>query len=349
MDSMKNRNSFFTKLSCLLIGWNPDLLQHSTEASYKALRRYTSALLILIILWGFTSFMFAKIYLESSLWAGLSIAAVMVFIVICIERQIILKPRGRNRALHLVRLILAVCMAFIGASIIDQVLFQDDIEIKKQELNDLRINERMALYAKSSKERENAIKKEIDSLNYVNDSLNRLISKKPVQKIYINNKKVEILKDPQGNMVLDENGDPKKITTNDVKEDIIANPLSAPRDNNTSRIATLQESLEKLYVSREADEKELRDFYNEKKGFMTEINAIIEVLKEGGWPTVIMYSFFFLFFLALELMILVSSSARCDYDILIEKREEAREKELTKIFENRIRVMAKDDESSDLK
>ena len=51
---------FWTKVGCFLTGWNADILETCTEASRKQLKKYTSALLILMILWAFIGWSFAN-------------------------------------------------------------------------------------------------------------------------------------------------------------------------------------------------------------------------------------------------------------------------------------------------
>ena len=99
-----NKIGFWIKVSCKLIGWNPVLLSNCTEASFRTLKRYTSALLVLIILWFFVASMFVRLYLDASWLLSSIVGMIMSGIVVCIERHIILKPMGgRNRSISFSR------------------------------------------------------------------------------------------------------------------------------------------------------------------------------------------------------------------------------------------------------
>ena len=48
---------------CKLTGWSSEVLAQCSEASRSQLSKYTSALLILILIWGVTGFCFAQRYI----------------------------------------------------------------------------------------------------------------------------------------------------------------------------------------------------------------------------------------------------------------------------------------------
>ena len=130
--------NWWTKIGCLLTGWNYKILESCTESSRKQLKKYTSAILILVILWAFIGYSFADRYAQTPWWGSLITAIIFVIIIIQIERQIILTV-GKNHPLAIFRLVIALIMAIIGSAIIDQIIFKDDIEKKittdRQNLN----------------------------------------------------------------------------------------------------------------------------------------------------------------------------------------------------------------------
>lgn len=81
---------WWIQLGCFLTGWNREILLQCSEASFKYLKKYTAALLILIVLWGFTGFCFAQRYVHAPLWGCVLSSVIFIVIVIQIERQIIL-------------------------------------------------------------------------------------------------------------------------------------------------------------------------------------------------------------------------------------------------------------------
>src|SRR5690348_6941467 len=114
------------RFGCSMIGYNFGMLNACSELSKKRVLRYTSALIIVIILWSFIGASFCSRYLLGSTWSCVAAAVVMVLLVTQIERQVILSQKN-DKLLHLFRLCVALCMAIIGSVIIDQTIFKDDI------------------------------------------------------------------------------------------------------------------------------------------------------------------------------------------------------------------------------
>jgi Domain of unknown function (DUF4407) len=123
------RNAWI-KLGCFLTGTNYQILNSCSELSKKRLIKYTSALLIVCLLWLFIGFAFTNRYLKGEWYESIIGAGLMIFLVIQIERQVILSSKD-NRWLHVFRFIIAFTMAIIGTVIIDQIIFKDDINKRK--------------------------------------------------------------------------------------------------------------------------------------------------------------------------------------------------------------------------
>lgn len=82
--------NWWIKFGCKLTGWSSSVLSQCSEASKCKLSKYTSALLILILIWGVTGFCFAQRYIGLPTWACGFVSLFFITIVIMIERQIIL-------------------------------------------------------------------------------------------------------------------------------------------------------------------------------------------------------------------------------------------------------------------
>ena len=88
---MNNLKSIWTKLKCLLIGFDYNLISDSSIKSKKLLTQYFSAILILIIVWFFVGFQLIREYVNGDdLWLSLGTGFTGTIIVIMVERQIIL-------------------------------------------------------------------------------------------------------------------------------------------------------------------------------------------------------------------------------------------------------------------
>jgi hypothetical protein len=122
--------NWWIRFGCFLTGYNYGIVRGSSEIAAKAVKRYTAALVIVCILWSFIGYTFTKRYLHGGMWGSLAGASVFVIIIIQIERQIILSMTP-SRWLYISRGIIAMMMAIIGAVIIDQIIFKEDIELEK--------------------------------------------------------------------------------------------------------------------------------------------------------------------------------------------------------------------------
>src|SRR5690554_4032324 len=120
------------KIACFLTGHNYKLVKHSSESSTKTVKKYFSALLIIILVWAFIGFSFTQRYLHGDMLASVLGAIVMIFLIIQIERQIIL-TRSPTILAKTFRIVIGIIMAIIGSFILDQIMFKDDIEKHKAE------------------------------------------------------------------------------------------------------------------------------------------------------------------------------------------------------------------------
>ena len=100
--------NWWIKLGCKLTGWNAAVLSQCSEASKLQLSKYTSALLILMIVWSITGFCFAQRYIGLPIWGCTLVAMVFVTIVIMIERQILLTIHP-TKMLASFRVFMGVC------------------------------------------------------------------------------------------------------------------------------------------------------------------------------------------------------------------------------------------------
>ena len=118
---MKN----FTNIGCFLIGWNKDILKDCGEASYRQYRKLLSAISIMMIMWGTIGYCFADRYINIESFAlKVCISVAFMFIILCIERVIILNV-GKARMMATMRFSMAICMAILGSCIFDQIIFRN--------------------------------------------------------------------------------------------------------------------------------------------------------------------------------------------------------------------------------
>jgi len=316
--------NWWTKIGCFLTGWNLNILETCTESSRKQLKKYTSAILILIIIWAFIGFSFAERYVHAPWWGCLITAIIFVVIIVQIERQIILTV-GKNNALAIFRLIIAFIMAIIGSAILDQIIFKDDISKKMIEIVDEQVNQQLPnrLVIINSKLQE--IQIEIDSLDNKNLELYQQINKNPTLKTVSTS--TTFLKIPQPD------GSFKTEPQHSFSTSPIANPKIKESEINNTNLDGLRK-LKENYTKRKMDaEGLLRSELKSKQGFLEELNAIIIILKERP-VALFFYLILFSFLMFLELFVVASKfgDKKCDYDLVIEHQLEQKRRTLNELI-----------------
>ena len=302
-------------IGCLLIGWNKDILKECGEASHRQYRKLLSAICIMMVLWGTIGYCFADRYIniESTIPKG-CISLTFMLIVLCVERVIILTV-GKARLMTTMRVMLAFCMAFLGACIFDQIIFQNDIQ---QTIHDRRedvIQETTAkrlLVFNSDIQR---ITHDMDSLSKSTIALGEELAKHPT----IKSVNVSTIEQAIG---VDENGNPKKVRNRSTEIVNIPNPLTCQLNANNEQIQLYQNQLEQL----RQDKKEIAgkvtdEIHSRPVGFIEELEATLKVVS-NSWISLAFYIVLFCFLTFLELFVLTikMGDCKCDYDLIVENQ-----------------------------
>lgn len=288
------KKDYWIRFGCYITGYNYRLLNESGEASKKSLKKYTSALLIISIIWAANGFNFANRYLDAGVFASIISAFIMVVVVVQIERQIILTVRPKFW-LKFFRTFLAILMAFIGSVIIDQILFSKDLdELRNQNI----------IYNQNHENEYNSAK------NYFSE---RILVKSLELKNIDSNLNLLTAK-------ISKSGGNQTISTG--KIDTLTGKIVSKRDfsSDISPLISAQQALIKDKERVDSDikktKKDSEDAYSEyqktKKsdsgGFFGEINLLIEFITLKGLITWIIYFFWLVFFFVLEILVLVAKS-----------------------------------------
>lgn len=317
---------WWIKIGCFLTGWNSQILAQCSEASYKHLKKYTAALLILIILWGFTGFCFAQRYVGAPLWGCVLSAFIFIIIVIQIERQIILTV-GTNKWGACFRFFIAVIMSVLGSAILDQIIFGEDIKRKMIEITDRQVQEQLPLRLNVIDERLHTLQIEIDSLSKVNMQLDEEIARKPTT---ITVSTTTIYKNE-----LQEDGSYKKIPETTVSSIPIPNPRIEQRDANKLNLDRLRKQQDDFVQSKMNVENDLRKELSSNVGFLEELRAMIEIISTR-LEALIFYFVIFSFLISLELFVVTSKlgDKKCDYDLIVEHQLEIKKAALEELVKN---------------
>lgn len=301
-----------TKIGCGLIGWDHQILSTCGEASKRQFRKLLSAISIMMILWGTIGYCFAENYLGLETILGrIGVAIAFMVIILCIERVIILNV-GKNWIMALMRGLLALCMAILGASIFDQLMFKNDIQ---QEISNHRedvitetVNKRLSVYDSDIMR----ITKAIDSISSCNDELYKQIEAKPTTTVTaVSTSEVT---------TTDTDGRPVKETLRSVNKTIVPNPRIAQAQGNEEQIKIYTEQLEQLRQDKKDIDKITREEINSRPtGFIEELEATIRVIS-GSWVSLTFYCIMFAFLIFLELFVLTIKIGEkpCDYELIVE-------------------------------
>lgn len=277
-------------------------------------------MLLIVLIWFFIGYSFATRYLHLAPWGGIVGGLLMGFVIIQIERIIILSTKISPWS-SLFRILLALVMSILGAFIMDQITFKDDIELRKAEVMDQRVKAAV-------QQSENDIQKQLHDLdimiakaNHKYDAVSADLKKNPVIVTSYTNRSV----------TRDEKG--KEInTTQSTNKSVMENPKKLEMEQLHRQIEALQNKKFELAASittiKERKEKELKA----ATGFLDELNLLHDVVTSSRIGLFV-YLLFLFFFLAIELFVLVIklTDKESDYDKLIQHQTDVRVKMLEKL------------------
>ena len=321
--------NWWTKFGCKLTGWSSEVLSQCSEASKCQLSKYTSALLILILIWGVTGFCFAERYIGLPLWACGFVSLFFITIVIMIERQIILTSE-KTFSMVAFRAIIAFIMAVVGSTIFDQTMFGKDIDKQMTNTIEAQVVELTNQRVRIIDEKLSSLHMEIDSIDKVNAELQADINANPfiIQKSVTNS---------QSKLVMP-NGQIKTVNNPSVTTNQVANPKQSILEANNKSVERLRDQEQNWMQKKQTVEEDARKECKESVGFLEELEAmwtIITTRKLAG----VFYAVFFILLMSLELFVVVSKMVdkECDYDAAIKGAQRVRIAQFTNAF-NRIKV-----------
>lgn len=302
-------------IGCFLIGWNKNILKDCGEASFRQYRKLLSALCIMMMLWGIIGYCFADRYINiESCALKVCVSFAFMLIVLCVERVIILTV-GKARLMTTMRVMLALCMAFLGACIFDQIIFRNDIQQAIQEHREDVISEtiekRLSIYDSDIQR----ITQDMDTLSKATIALNEELQKRPV----IKGTNVSIQEQVVG---VDENGKPKKVRTQTVNSVTLANPLAEQLKANNDQIQIYSTQLEQLRQDKKEVAETVRAEVNQRApGFIEELEATLSVVSKSQ-VSLVFYIILFCFLTFLELFVLTIKMGenKCDYELIVENQ-----------------------------
>ncbi|HTJ53225.1 MAG TPA: DUF4407 domain-containing protein [Cyclobacteriaceae bacterium] len=320
---MRNR---WISIGCFLTGINYDIIKTCSELSIKRVIKYTSALLIVCLLWAFIGYEFAARYLKADWYWGIGFSIIMIFIVIQIERQIILSDK-KHSGIRRFRLVIGVAMALIGTVIIDQIIFVEDIEKKKL----FTINEEVK---KIFPERATELRvqlNEIDSTILAKENERKSITDDLARNPFVMAYETFVRTDTSNNPVVTK----VRKQVNNPKANLLE-PLDKSIADIRSEKIKMNSALVSLRPAIEADIKK-------HVGLLDELEVMYSLLSES-YLAMFAWAIWFAFLLGLELFILVSKYGETDndYDMRMQQQMELhfrRIELLTKQSESEVKLV----------
>lgn len=304
--------NWWIKLGCKLTGWSSSVLSQCSEASKTQLSKYTSALLILMIVWSITGFCFAQRYIGLPIWGCILVSLVFVTIVVMIERQILLALHPTKK-LATFRLVIAIIMAIVGSSIFDQTMFGKDIDKQMADTIELQTADLTQKRVSNIDSKLMAFQIEKDSLNKVNSELQADVNAHPwiIQKSVTNS---------QDRLVV--NGKIKVVNNPSVTTNQVANPKQIAIAANNKKIKQIVLQENDLNKKKLTVEEDTRKECQANVGFLEELEAMVSIVTTRTVAG-IFYVIFFLLLMSLELFVVTSKMGdeECDYELAIKGAE----------------------------
>ena len=314
-----------SNIGCFLIGWNKNILKECGEASYRQFRKLLSAICIMMVLWGTIGYCFADRYINiESCLLKICVALAFMFIVLCVERVIILTV-GKARMMSFMSVLLALCMAILGSCIFDQIIFRNDIQQAIQEHREdiikVTITKRLSIYDSDIQR----ITHEMDSLSKATIILGEELQKRPtIQGTNVNTQEQVV--------GVDENGRPKKVKVQSVNTVTMANPLAEQLKANNDQIQIYSHQLEQLRQDKkDIAQKTTEEVSQRAPGFIEELEATLKVVSQS-WISLAFYVILFCFLTFLELFVLTIKMGenKCDYELIVEHQLSLKKNLMTK-------------------
>ncbi len=308
---------WWLRFGCFLTGYNYKIVRNCSEAAAKTVKKYTAAMLIVMIVWALVGYIFAEVYMGLQAFGAAVTSIVAVIIIVQIERQIILNIETSNWALGF-RGAIALIMAAIGSMVIDQIIFKDDIDIEKSKQLGQLVNETTATRLELLNAEIESYQGQVDTLNIEKDMLlAELIAMPNIPSTQINEiptpYKYPEIKQINGRDTLVEKSGMRMQKSTTIIE--IPNPQWERVDGFDENITAINAQIDTLkqikLKTRDAVELELKS----KRGLLQELQALKTVVGKS-WISMAVYLMWFLLFFFIELFVLVSkvSDRNSDYE-----------------------------------
>lgn len=311
------------RVACFLTGFNRVIADQCGESTRRMILKYFSALILVIIVWAFVSFNFAIRYFRDDTVVACAVALTLIIVVIQIERQIILSG-GVNLAAAILRLLIGVLMAFLGAVIIDQVIFSKDIEASKEKYLQSEIDE---LYESKRRQKTDMIASYQNARDRTQQRVDSLI---PLPNTII-------MRNVSRGVSYD-TAHKELGSYHEVKTVEVPNPAKENLQSEIEYIAKMDHAISRTHGALDSLREKTKTEVVTSGGLLVELKVLARMLLDdtaNNWPLRVIWLAVFLFFLLIELFVVANKlfekdreyQAILDHQVLMKNR---RLKELQK-------------------
>jgi hypothetical protein len=321
-------NNWWIKFGCFLTGYKYAILSGCSEVAQRAVKRYTSALLIICILWAFIGYSFVDKYLKSEWYMSITGAILFIIIILQVERQIILSE-GNGKAKYWIRGAIAGIMAIIGSIVIDQIIFREDVAHKELFALNAQVDSLMPGKEAVLKHQTLQVDSSISKKETERTALVAELTAHPTIQISTQSSGVS----PTNTTTTDSAG----RVLNSVKIVHVKSTTRTSIDNpKRTMLAPLDQQLKELRVTKIEQENRLIKLRSEVEkeakantGFLFELQLMYQILRDSG-PAFVVWLLWFLLLFGIEIFIMVNklTHVETDYDVCILHHMELQKRKL---------------------
>ena len=312
----------WVKLGCFVTGLSYALIRNSSEKSRKTVKKYLSSIILIATPWAAVGYLFSERYFNASPLVCAMASVLMVFLVIQIERVIILTTSKSNWT-TVTRILLGLLMATIGATLLDQIMFKADIDQeKKRHLEEevaIRTKQDMAYYDDLIFEQDSMISFIDEQITEVSDYL----AEKP---------RIRMWK-PKYRSEYDSIAGKYKNVPDGGTIELVPNP----KGEALSRFSTDKEGATALRLKFQDKKDNVREtvkmeIENETTGPLQELKFLVRVIS-SHWIALVFYFVWFGLLLMLEMLVLFTklSSTDSDYELIIQHQSDINKQRLEQL------------------
>lgn len=337
------------KISCFLTGYNYSLLEKCSEDSVMAVKRYSSGLWAILIIWLFIGFNFVSRYFKAGPLVGIAGGLFLACIILSLERFIILGHK-QSKWVYGARIFIGCIMAFLGSLILDQIVFKEDIAKQKQFLLG---EEAEKVYLSRNIELTKLIKSLSESKSDDSARLataTRIFNANPTVMVKhavtgVGSKKTPYIDSVNHRAEVLTKETPVMITV--YVDSAVINPVH----NDITSLADHIQKTEKLIQQHQNEQLSLKSSIEQElaqsTGFIDEQKALWAAVQESAIGK-IAWVLFFLFFAAVELLIVLNKLAErkytSDYETLVAHQKEMHERKIRLLAEDENLKLKKDEQ-----